>query len=276
MCKGSKAGAQVQRSGSPLSTLLHCMVAPRWTCPGAHQGMAHTHGCSQEAGWVRLQTFWLPSLYTVLQHCPGKICILLNAYSCAIMWCKQFLLWVSCCENTSVAGSNTALTAFRYHGTTEEDTKDDGSVLMSPLAAQYGPEETQDQVLCSMDLTRSFGLRPALFSTNFNTSLAIQTQLKTTLTNSAFHMRTRRGNGPSSLQCTHCVIALLSPRWKKPPENSSANAQPSEWTSKWKTTVLQSNLLSARNADYQGKKLEQDLEQNECPRKQLCMQKWLR
>lgn len=103
-------------------------------------------------------------------------------------------------------GSDTALTAFQYHGTTEEDTKDDGSVLMSPLAAQYGPEETQDQVLCSMDLTRSFGLRPALFSMNFNTSLAIQTQLKPTFTNSAFHMRTRRGNGPSSLQCT---VSLL-------------------------------------------------------------------
>lgn len=143
------------------------------------------------------------------------------------------------------------------------------------LAAQYGSEETWDQVQCSRDLTRSFGLRPTLFSMNFNTSLAIETQLETTFASSASHMRTKRGNGPSSLQCPHCVTALFSHR-KKPPENSSANTQTSEQTSKWKTTVLQSSLLSARNADYQGKKLEQGLALSECPTKQLCMQKWLR
>lgn len=78
-------------------------------------------------------------------------------------------------------------------------------------------------------------------------------------------MRTKKGNGPSSLQCPHGITALLSHRWKKTPENSSANPLTSEQTSKWKTTALQSSLLSARNADYQGKKLEQDLAQSQCP-----------
>lgn len=133
------------------------------------------------------------------------------------------------------------------------------------LAGKYGPEEIQDQVWCGRDLTRSFGLRPALFNIHFN-FLAIQTQLKKTFANSSCHTRTR-GNGPSPLQCPCGVTALLSHRWKKPPESSSANAQTSEQTSKWKTTVLQSSLLSARNADYQGKKLEQDLAQSECPTK---------
>lgn len=138
----------------------------------------------------------------------------------------------------------------------------------SMLAAQHGPEESQDQVQCGRDLTRSFVLRPALFSMNFNTSLAYRHSLK--------HIWGQEGNGPWSLQCPHCITALLSPRWKKPPENSSAKAQTSEQTSKWKTTVLQSSLLSARNADYQGKKLGQDLAQSEWPTKQLCMQKWSR
>lgn len=71
-------------------------------------------------------------------------------------------------------------------------------------------------------------------------------------------------------------LLLLSPRWRKPSENSSTNARTSELISKWKTTALQRCLLSERNADYRGKKLEQDLDQNECLRKQLCMQKWLR
>lgn len=71
-------------------------------------------------------------------------------------------------------------------------------------------------------------------------------------------------------------LLLLSPRWRNPSNNSSTNAQNSEATSKWETAVLQRGLLSARNADYHGKKLEQDLDQSEWLRKLLCMQKWLR
>lgn len=70
----------------------------------------------------------------------------------------------------------------------------------SMLAAQHGPEEAQDQVQRGWDLTRSFVLRSALFSMNFNTSLAIQTQLKT-------HLRTKRGNGPF---CSAPTASLLS------------------------------------------------------------------
>lgn len=98
--------------------------------PGPTREWHCTHGCSQKAGRVRLQTFWLPPPYSVLQHSPRKICVPLNAYSRVIVCCKQFLAKASCYENTTLVGSDTVLTAFQNHGTTEEDTKDDSSVLV--------------------------------------------------------------------------------------------------------------------------------------------------
>lgn len=49
----------------------------------------------------------------------------LNACSYAIARSKQFLPKTSCCENTTLMGSNTALTWPEKHGTTEAHTKDD-------------------------------------------------------------------------------------------------------------------------------------------------------
>lgn len=228
--------------------------------------MACARGILPVAVWV-LQPSWLSPPYTAFQYYPIWICTLKR-----ILTCKQFLAKSSCLENTTVMGSKTALTSFQKYVTTEACTKDDHYVFRQHSTVQRKP-----RAQCwAMWIWPGHVIwpQPVLFSMSYNNSLAVQIQLKTTFMNLAFHRSARRRNGLWGAP-SECLL-LLSPRWRKPAENSSTNAQISELTSKWKTTVLQKGCPPARSADGHRKKLEQDLDQSECLRKWLRMQKWLR
>lgn len=168
--------------------------------------MACAHGHSQEAVQARLKTFWLPPPHTVLQRYPRRICTLKCILTChcpmQTILTKGFTLWKHHPDGQQhSAHMNSETWNYRrtHKGWSLCLKASIGSIIRSrrnpgPSAVQHG-------------FDMSFGLKPVLFSMNCNISLAIQVQLKTTCMNSAFHMRARRGNGPSSLQCTQGVLA---------------------------------------------------------------------
>ena len=155
--KQGQGSSPDQTSSPPSSTQFCCMLAPH-IIRGGHVPVAipkrqHERECKL------LGSFWLTQYSNVI---PDGF-VPCSAYSHAILQCKQFLLKVSCYENTTLMGRSTALTWFQKHRTTEAHTKNYHHVLRPPLAATYSPEETQDQVLCGMDLARWHHLVSGLF-----------------------------------------------------------------------------------------------------------------
>lgn len=170
--------------------------------------MVCARGRSQEAVCVRLPTAWLPPLYTGLQRYPRRSCTLKCIFTChypmQTILTKGFMLWKHHPDGQQHSPHIISKT-WKYRST----RKGWSLCLKVPIGSMIwsrrnpGPNAVQH----GFDQDRSFGLRPVLLSMNCNVSLAIQAKLKTNFMNSAFHMRARRGNGPSSPHCTHWVLA---------------------------------------------------------------------
>lgn len=147
------------------------------------------------------------ALHTVLQHYPRRVCTLKCILTCHCLLqtilSKGFMLWKHHPDGQQRSPRIISKTwNFSTHkGWSRCFKAPIGSTIQSrrnarPSAVQHGFHQVV-----------SFGLRPVLFSMNCNISLAIQIQLKTTFMNSVFYMKARKGNGPSSLWCTHWVLA---------------------------------------------------------------------